>query len=89
VLASELSLPVLLSRLVEIAMQITEARYGALGVTGPDGTIVEFVTLGISDEARLAIGATPTGRGILGALVRDQKPLRLARSEERRVGKEC
>jgi signal transduction histidine kinase len=63
-------------------MQITEARYGALGVTGPDGTIVEFVTLGISDEARLAIGATPTGRGILGALVRDQKPLRLARLQD-------
>lgn len=81
-LASELSLPVLLRRLVDIAMQITEARYGALGVTGPDGTIVEFINLGMSDEERLAIGPTPTGRGILGALIRDQRPLRLTRLQD-------
>ncbi|MFZ0169264.1 MAG: GAF domain-containing sensor histidine kinase [Candidatus Dormiibacterota bacterium] len=81
-LTSELSLPVLLRRLVEIAMQITDARYGALGVTGPDGTIVEFITVGISDEARLAIGPTPKGRGILGALIRDQRPLRVTRLQD-------
>lgn len=81
-LASELSLPIVLRRLVEIAVQITDARYGALGVTGPDGTIVEFVTLGISDEARLLIGPPPTGRGILGALIKDQKPLRITRLQD-------
>ncbi|MGA8206705.1 MAG: GAF domain-containing protein [Candidatus Dormiibacterota bacterium] len=81
-LASELSLPVLLRRLVQIAMQITEARYGALGVIGADGTIVEFINLGLSEEERLAIGPLPTGRGILGALIRDQKPLRLARLQD-------
>jgi signal transduction histidine kinase len=81
-LASELSLPVLLRRLVEIAMEITEARYGALGVTGPDGSIAEFINLGMSDAERLAIGNTPTGKGILGALIRDQKPLRLTRLQD-------
>jgi signal transduction histidine kinase len=69
-------------------MQITEARYGALGVTGPDGTIVEFINLGISDEDRLAIGPPPAGRGILGALIRDPTPLRLTQlhNDSRSVG---
>ncbi|MGA7362577.1 MAG: GAF domain-containing sensor histidine kinase [Candidatus Dormiibacterota bacterium] len=81
-LASELALPTLLRRLVEIAAQITQARYGALGVAGPDGTILEFITVGLSDEARQAIGAIPTGRGILGALIHDPQPLRLDRLQD-------
>jgi signal transduction histidine kinase len=81
-LASELALPALLRRLVEIAAQITQARYGALGVAGPDGTILEFITVGLSDEARREIGAIPTGRGILGALIHDPQPLRLDRLQD-------
>jgi signal transduction histidine kinase len=81
-LASELSLPVLLRRLVELAMEITQARYGALGVTGPGGSIVEFINLGLSDEERVAIGPIPTGRGILGVLIREQEPLRLSRLQD-------
>jgi hypothetical protein len=61
-LASELSLPTLLRRLVEIAVTITHAQYGALGVSGPQGGIVEFITVGLSDEQRAAIGTIPTGR---------------------------
>jgi signal transduction histidine kinase len=81
-LASELSLPILLRRLIEIAMQITKARYGALGVTGSNGTIAKFINVGMSDEERRAIGHTPTGKGILGALIQDQQPLRLARLQD-------
>jgi signal transduction histidine kinase len=81
-LAAELSLPMLLRRLVEIAVRITRARYGALGVTGPHGGIVEFITVGLSDDERAAIGPIPSGRGILEALIRDPHPLRLARLQD-------
>jgi signal transduction histidine kinase len=76
-LAAELSLPILLRRLVEIAVRITKARYGALGVTSPGGGISEFITVGLADEDRAKIGPIPTGRGILGALTDDPRPLRL------------
>ena len=76
-LASELSLPVLLQRIVELAAEITGARYGALGVVGPGGDLVDFLTTGITDEERAAIGPLPRGRGLLGALIEDARPLRL------------
>jgi signal transduction histidine kinase len=77
-LAAELSLPVVLQRIVELAVKVTEATYGALGVLGPEGTITEFITTGVSPRRRKAIGHIPTGRGILGALITDAHPLRLA-----------
>jgi signal transduction histidine kinase len=77
-LASELELPAILQRLVELATELTGARYGALGVLGRDGLIVDFITTGISPEQRRAIGHLPVGRGILGVLIRDVRPLRLA-----------
>ncbi len=76
-LASELSLPIVLQRIVDLAAQVTDARYAALGVIGPDGSLVEFVTTGISSRQRNQIGALPRGRGILGHLVKHPKPLRL------------
>ncbi len=81
-LAGELSLPVLLRRFVELAVSITRARYGALGVTGPGGRIVEFITVGLDPEQRRAIGPIPSGRGILGALIHDPRPLRLERLQD-------
>ena len=81
-LAAELSLPTRLRRLVEIAVRITGARYGARGVTGPGGGIVEFITVGLDDRQRAAIGPIPKGRGILGALIHDPKPLRLVRLQD-------
>ncbi|MGC2191244.1 MAG: GAF domain-containing protein, partial [Candidatus Dormiibacterota bacterium] len=81
-LAAELSLPALLRRLVEIAVAITGARYGALGVSGPGGGIVEFITVGLTDEERVAVGPIPSGRGILGALIHDSRPLRLVRLQD-------
>jgi two-component system, NarL family, sensor histidine kinase DevS len=76
-LASELSLPALLQRIVELAAELTGAGYGALGVIGSDGDLVDFLTSGISDAERAAIGPLPRGRGLLGALIQDARPLRL------------
>jgi len=77
ILASELSLDAVLQRIIELAVDITDARYGALGVIGPGGDLQEFITTGITPEEREAIGAPPHGRGILGALIREGKPLRI------------
>ncbi|MGH7757822.1 MAG: sensor histidine kinase [Candidatus Dormibacteria bacterium] len=87
-LASELALPALLKRLVEVAVRISGARYGALGVLGASGQISQFITVGVSDEARSAIGPIPRGRGILGALIHDPRPLRLDKlqADPRSVG---
>jgi two-component system sensor histidine kinase DevS len=76
-LAGELSLPAALQRVVELAAQVTGARYGALGVLGGEGTISEFLTTGVTGAQRAAIGHPPVGRGILGVLIDDARPLRL------------
>lgn len=76
-LASELSLPIVLQRIVDLAAQITDARYGALGVIAADGTLSEFVTTGISARQRRAIGALPTGRGVLGLLLQEPRAVRI------------
>jgi signal transduction histidine kinase len=77
-LTSELSLDALLQRVVEIAAELTEASYAALGVIDPTGTELErFVTTGIDPQTHAAIGDLPRGRGILGVLIRDAAVLRL------------
>jgi GAF domain-containing protein len=76
-LGAELSLPVALQRIVELAAELTGARYGALGVLGRDGRISEFITTGVTATERAAIGPLPVGRGILGVLIDDPRPLRL------------
>jgi two-component system, NarL family, sensor histidine kinase DevS len=78
-LTSELSLDGLLQKLVETAAALTGARYAALGVIDESGTALErFVTTGVDPETSAAIGDLPRGRGILGVLIRDAQPLRLA-----------
>ena len=75
---SELSLPVVLRRIVETATELVDARYGALGVLDESGTTLsEFLTSGIDDAAVQAIGAPPSGHGILGLLIVDPWPIRL------------
>jgi signal transduction histidine kinase len=75
---SELSLDALLRRLVEAAAELTGARYAALGVIDSNGSELEqFITHGIHDDLRAEIGDLPRGRGILGVLIRNAKPLRL------------
>ena len=88
-LASELSLDAVLQRIVELAVDLTGARYGALGVLTPDGgSIEDFITVGITPEQRSALGDPPTGHGLLGALTREERPLRIADigSDPRSVG---
>jgi signal transduction histidine kinase len=75
---SELSLEALLHRLVEAAAELTGARYAALGVIDASGSQLEqFLTHGIDVDTRASIGSLPRGRGILGVLIQDAKPLRL------------
>jgi len=75
---SELELDALLQRLVEAAAGLTGARYAALGVIDAGGSELErFCTYGIDAETQAAIGELPSGRGILGVLIRDAQPLRL------------
>ena|SRR6266545_5213526 len=77
-LTSELSLDAVLQRLVETAGTLTGARYAALGVIDPGGRGLErFVTHGIDEETQQTIGDLPRGRGILGVLIREARPLRL------------
>ena len=76
--ASDLSLAVVLRRIVESATTLVDARYGALGVVGTDGTLTEFVHTGIDDEIVDEIGSLPKGRGLLGLLIADPKPVRVA-----------
>ena len=77
-LNSDLTLDGVLQRIVETAATLTDARYAALGVIDRAGTGLEkFVTTGVDAETRERIGALPRGRGILGALFDDPRPLRL------------
>jgi GAF domain-containing protein len=77
VLAGDLSLPATLQRIVELAADLAGARYGALGVLGRDGAITELITTAVSQADRKAMGHVPHGRGILGVLIHDARPLRL------------
>ncbi len=76
-ISSDLDLRSVLSRIVEAATRLTDARYGALGVIGDESALVEFVTTGLTDEQRAQIGDLPHGRGILGLLIRHPQPIRL------------
>lgn len=76
-ISSDLDLRSVLTRIVESATTLTDAHYGALGVVGGDDQLVEFVTTGLSDQQRKRIGGLPHGRGILGLLISDPRPIRL------------
>src|SRR4051812_5899501 len=76
-ISSDLDLHSVLSRIVEAATRLTGARYGALGVVGPDSYLIEFVTTGLSEDERKRIGDLPHGQGILGLLIRDPRPIRM------------
>jgi signal transduction histidine kinase len=75
---AELDLEVVLNRVLESARELTGARYAALGVLGSSRTELErFLTLGIDESEREAIGTLPRGRGVLGELIQHPTPLRL------------
>ena len=84
-IVQELSLPAVLHRIVDTARDVAGARYAALGVIGADGLLEEFLHVGLDDEAVQRIGELPKGRGVLGALIEDPKPIRLTRiADDRR-----
>jgi two-component system, NarL family, sensor histidine kinase DevS len=77
-LVAELHLPNVLDRVLEVAREVTGARYAALGILDEKKQQLEqFLTIGIEEEQRSRIGALPRGHGVLGLLIRDPKPLRL------------
>lgn len=72
-----LELPQMLRRITRAAMDLVGARYGALGVIAPDGSLEQFVHVGMPDDQVSAIGQLPEGHGLLGALIEEQVPIRL------------
>jgi signal transduction histidine kinase len=78
-LVTELDPEAVLERLLDVARELTGARYAAIGVLDERRERLErFLTSGIDEESHRAIGDLPRGRGVLGVLISDPKPLRLA-----------
>ncbi|MEO8105683.1 MAG: GAF domain-containing sensor histidine kinase [Actinomycetes bacterium] len=77
-IASDPGLAQTLRGIVKAAVDVADARYGALGVLGRDGSIEEFIVEGVNDDLAAEIGHAPRGEGILGLVVREPMPLRLA-----------
>lgn len=77
--AGEIELAVVLSTIVEAAVDLVGARYGAVGVIGPDGGLEQFIHVGMPDDLVARIGHLPEGHGLLGALIEEQEPIRLPR----------
>lgn len=72
-----LDLDTTLRTIVHTAIELIDARYGALGVRGQDHELVEFIYEGIDEETRRQIGHLPQGRGVLGLLIDEPTPIRL------------
>src|SRR3984885_6113329 len=75
---SNLDLEVVLRQIVEAAVTLVDARYGALGVIGEGGGRAEFVPVGLDEKQIAKIHHWPEGRGLLGELITNPEPLRLA-----------
>src|ERR1700722_11404734 len=75
--ASQLDLEVVLRQIVEAAVRLVDARYGALGVIGEGGTLAEFVPVGLEEAEIAGIHHWPEGRGLLGELIKHPQTLRL------------
>jgi signal transduction histidine kinase len=77
-ISSGLDLASTLRRIVETAVELVDATYGALGVIGEDGRLAEFIPIGLSSGEIERIHHWPEGHGLLGLLIDDPRPLRLA-----------
>ncbi|MDX3512593.1 GAF domain-containing sensor histidine kinase [Streptomyces caniscabiei] len=77
-IGTDLDLDVVLRRITESAVTLVDAQYGALGVLGEEGKIRQFITVGMDEDTIEQIGHYPEGQGILGLLIREPEPLRLA-----------
>jgi len=74
----ELELTQVLRHIVESAVALVDAEYGALGVIGEDQRLSQFIPVGVTDDQIEKIGPLPSGHGLLGELIRHPEPLRLA-----------
>jgi signal transduction histidine kinase len=77
-ISAGLDLESTLRRITETAVRLVDASYGALGVIGDGGRLAEFIPVGLTQEQIDAIDHWPEGRGLLGLLIADPRPLRLA-----------
>jgi signal transduction histidine kinase len=75
--ASGLELEATLRRIVQAAVDLVDARYGALGVLGPTGGISRFIHVGLDEATPADLGLLPEGKGLLGQLIVGEHPLRL------------
>ncbi|MCI0850346.1 MAG: GAF domain-containing sensor histidine kinase [Chloroflexi bacterium] len=75
-IAGELSMEGALKRIVDVARDLVDARYAALGVPDGHGGFAQFITSGLTDEEIAAIGPLPRSHGLLDALLRDPEPYR-------------
>ncbi len=81
-ITSDLALEAVLHNVVQAARELASAKFGALGVIGDDGLLERFVPAGFDEETVRRIGGLPQGNGLLGALISDPRPIRLARMSE-------
>jgi signal transduction histidine kinase len=75
---TNLDIEVVLRGIVESAVSLVNARYGAMGVIGEGGRLADFIPVGLTEEQIRRIHHWPEGRGLLGALIRDPRPVRVA-----------
>jgi signal transduction histidine kinase len=76
-ISSDLDLDATLHRIVAAALSMTKARYAAIGIWAPDGTLASFVHSGMDPDTVRLVGHLPVGKGVLGALRDRTEPLRL------------
>ncbi len=74
---SDLDLPSVLTRIAETARELVGAKYAAIGIIGHNGYLDQFIHVGLDAESVRRIGPLPEGKGLLGALIKDPKPIRL------------
>ena len=76
-LSSNLSLEAVLQQVADLSRELVSAKYSALGILGDDGSLVQFITSGISQADQDRIGDRPQGKGILSLVLQEGQPLRL------------
>ncbi|MCA9973470.1 MAG: GAF domain-containing sensor histidine kinase [Anaerolineales bacterium] len=76
-IAGELALEKVLARIVEAARELVEAKYAALGVPDGDGMLTAFIHSGMSPQQVASIDHLPRGHGLLGAIIREKRPIRI------------
>jgi len=77
-LSAELDTASVLQKIVDLAREVARARYAALAIFNENGEVVQFLTAGLTQAERERIGPLPRGRGLLGLLQDEQRPIRIA-----------